>query len=272
MSRAKSSKQRTNAVKERADAVSKLEQILTDLPMGTDNLKDILKVFDKAIGSNKDKTVQTILGLSQLSKIPDYIYDAPCEVRPSTYGRGVFATRDISKGDFITLYPAHGIEFDRINKKKSHYIGDIEYDTEYVVDHSKNKMAFMGDKDSFNGLFMGHLINDNYPSVEDFKDKEKLAATAVNYYLHASTFANCLFKDGTNFTIIQAYKDIKKDEELFVSYGLAYWGDDDNHSDTTEKKMLGYIDSLMATNPRKGKVVLDIFSKYIELIKSVRDM
>jgi hypothetical protein len=133
-------------------------------------------------------------------------------------------------------------------------------------------MAFMGNKDSFNGLFMGHLINDNYPSVEDFKDKEKLGATAVNYYLHSSTFSNCYFRDGTNFIIIQAQKDIKKDEELFVSYGFGYWGDEDKDSDTTEKKMFEYIESLLATNPRKGKFVLDLLRAYKNRIESMKLM
>jgi SET domain-containing protein len=263
MSRAKLTDSRTEMIK-------RLEMTISDLPMGTDNLKDILKPFDRLLGVvPKERIAHTMAGLSKLSQLPD-IYDAPCEVRPSTYGRGVFATRDISKGDFITLYPAHGVEFDRITEYKSHYIGDIEYDEKYTVEHTKNKMAFVGDKDCFNGLFMGHLINDNYPTVEDFKYKEKIGITTLNYILHASTFANCYFKEGTNFIIIQATKDIKKDEELFTSYGLGYWGDDDKNSHTTETKFAEYIDLLHTTNPKKFKFVMDLMTAYKNSVDSLK--
>lgn len=257
---------------ERAKMLRKLEDAISDLPLMTDNLKDILTPFDRLISLvPKDKIPYTMLGLTELP----CMYDAPCEVRPSTYGRGVFATRDIKIGDLITLYPAHGVSFDR-RKSFSTYIGDIEYDYKYTVEHDENEMSFVGDKDKFTPLFMGHLLNDNYPTVEDFKDKEKLGATVMKYLLHSMTLSNCKFKDGKNFVIIQAIKDIKKDEELLVSYGMGYWGDDENKKadelSQTVDAFKKYNDLLWLTDRKKAKFISDLILADVEKHRRINSM
>lgn len=239
-----------------------IEDNLSNLPIMTDNLKDILIAFDNVISAvPKDKIPHTMIGLSQIPPI----YDAPCEVRPSTYGRGVFATRDINEGDYITLYPAHGVSFDRTTKSESFYIGNIEYDAKYTVSHDTNELEFVGDKNRFNRVFMGHLLNDSYPDVEEFKDKEKLGATVVKYLLHTITFSNCQFKDGKNFVIIQAIKNIKKDEELLISYGSGYWGDDENEKvSETVVAFTKYIESIWITDRKKAKFISDLIQADVE--------
>lgn len=262
---------------DRAKILRKIDEAISHLPPMTNNLKDILTPFDTILGLlPKDKRPHTMIGLTELPFINEAcIYDAPCEVRPSTYGRGVFATRDIKIGDLITLYPAHGVSFNRI-KSYATYTGDIEYDTTYTVEHDENDMAFVGDKDKFTPLFMGHLLNDNYPNVEEFKDKEKLGATVMKYLLHAMTLANCKFKDGKNFVIIQAIKDIKKDEELLVSYGMGYWGDDeskkaDEPSQTVEA-FEKYNQLLWRTDRKKAKFISDLILADVEKQRRINSM
>jgi hypothetical protein len=217
------------------------------------SLKDTLKTIDIVLNTTlKDRIPYAMTVLSESQHPP---YDAPCEVRPSTYGRGVFATRDITKGDFITLYPAHGVAFDRDESGFGYYVGKTPYASEYRIEHTKTNMGYVGNKDIISPLFMGHIINDMYPNVEKFKDKNNLGATTVSYILHSITFSNCTFKEGKYFMIIQATKDIKKDEELSVQYGYNYWGETYHNEGTTQKEFEKHMDSL---NPKKRKYIMDL--------------
>jgi len=228
------------------------------------SLKDSLTQIDEVLSTTlKDRVPFAMTVLSKLQHPP---YEAPCEVRPSTYGRGVFATRDITKGEYITLYPAHGVVSDRNESGVGCYVGDTPYTSEYTVEHCKTNMGYIGDKDIISPLFMGHIINDMYPNVEKFKDTNNLGATTVNYILHSITFSNCTFKEGKYFIIIQATKDIKKDEELSVQYGYNYWGDTYQNEGKTQKEFEKHMDSL---NQKKRKYILDLTVAHCSRVNSL---
>jgi len=149
-------------------------------------------------------------------------FDAPCEVKQSTYGRGVFAKRDIKKGEVATLYPIHAY----INTDSNGYgriTGGVAYDWAYCLTHSPTKAIYQGDKDEAEPLFLGHLLNDFYPTVEDFKDKSKLHQNLIKYILHGNAFENIQFEMGKHFIMMKASKDIKAGEELLVGYSPTYW-------------------------------------------------
>lgn len=240
-----------------------INNFFESITLPTEDATDILDLFEMILNDVPKKHTHIIL--NELSDTKHPYYNAPCDVRPSTHGRGVFATRDIKKGDTITIYPIHGIMFDKHpTEGYATYSGDTKYDCKYSYTHARTKSDHIGDKNKTEPLFLGHIINDNYPSVEDFNtdDETKLGATYVKYLLHCISFANCTFKETKYFTVIKATKDIKKDDELFVPYGLGYWSDYmlDNNATKDYNRIFGaYLDNL---NPKKSRFICGLLLKH----------
>ena len=171
--------------------------------------------------------LQTSNGISLKKALTVFCYDppsfdAPCEVKQSTHGRGVFAKRDIKKGEVATLYPIHAY-INTDSKGRGRITGGVEYDWAYCLTHSPTKAIYQGDKDEAEPLFLGHLLNDFYPTVEDFKDKSKLHQNLIKYILHGDAFENIQFEMGKHFIMMKASKDIKAGDELLVGYSPTYW-------------------------------------------------
>jgi hypothetical protein len=133
-----------------------------------------------------------------------------------TMGKGVFASIDIPKGSYVTIYPAHyfclkegthhqwqvPVNCDKTCKELQDYMnGDAKF---YIMDGNHHR--FIGDKNRLDQWWMlGHMIND---TAYDGTDKYKPYGNV-----------NCYFKGSRILTI----KDIKKGEQLSVSYGSQYW-------------------------------------------------
>lgn len=109
----------------------------------------------------------------------------PIECRDSPiHGRGIFAIRDIKKGDIVETFPV--ILFDRTDINEKSVIRDYDI----IYRGSKNAIMF------------------GYGSIYNHMDDNN----SEWYYINERTMQ------------ITAIKDIKKDEEIFVSYGPNYWG------------------------------------------------
>jgi hypothetical protein len=199
--------------------------------------------------------------MTEFSYKPPHI-NVSCEVKQSEYGRGVFATRDIKKGDTITLYPAHCLATP--TKDGKHQCeGYCEYDAEYAITHSTTKAIHTGDKKMEDPLFLGHLINDFCSFVGELKERKKdRGGVFMKYYLHSLAFQNVEFNmRGKHFISIKASKDIKEGEELLIAYSLSYWTQlsTENAAEIT----LEYIKN--QPDPKKGRFLCD---KFIEFYKS----
>jgi hypothetical protein len=234
----------------------------------TVEIKEIHASLDKGGLSMIDTMIDVSVGFGRRVQevMVKFSYDpptinVPCEVKQSDHGRGVFATRDIKKGETITLYPAHCLATPIKNKQDKYDIsGGCEYDWEYALNHSKTGEIHTGDKEMEDPLFLGHLINDFCSFVGEFKQKGKgQGANFMKYFIHALAFQNVEFKCGKHFLTIVARKDIKEGEELLVAYSPAYW----SQLDPTEvvEQTYEYIES--QTDPKKGLYLCGKFEEYM---------
>ena len=149
-------------------------------------------------------------------------------------GNGLFAKKDLLKGEIITFYPGDVASYvpngDMVKSEhvsletysqrfKNQFEDNIKNERE--VSASLNKYTYDVDdnyriigspffKDNTN--YMGHFINDGAAEFDDS-------------YLGMSTLkSNCGFYqlDGLHVAVIST-TNIKKDEEFYITYGMKYW-------------------------------------------------
>jgi SET domain-containing protein len=161
-------------------------------------------------------------------------YSLDCtEARESpVHGHGVFATRAISCGETVTLYPGDVVGYmpnrdrhtpdhvsvrlasDRMREKFGTCCS-ATFDNAYVFDFDA-EYAMCGHPDfKSDANYLGHLLNDSC----------KPDATTQDAYSRVSEAkANCKFERMYGLQVaIVATRDIASDEELFVTYGIGYW-------------------------------------------------
>jgi SET domain-containing protein len=134
------------------------------------------------------------------------------EVRPSErHGRGVFANRDIKKGERMCYYDGEDIPEDKAQPDR-----DVSYAQRqgniirygYVEPKTSHGIGQL-----MNDAFMPHLTNPiNFPNVKRAFDEYEEKSKAL---YNTGKFQNSFW--------LYADKDIAKDEELTGSYGKAYW-------------------------------------------------
>lgn len=128
------------------------------------------------------------------------------------YNKGIFATRDIKKGENICVYFGNIIDEDdlyEIYKKKPEIMKYIRKGNGFLVD------ASIVDKLD-NLKLMGGYVND----ISKPKSKKK---NDLIYYDKTKMICNIEVVETDDFPIYRARKDIKKGSELFVHYGIGYW-------------------------------------------------
>jgi SET domain-containing protein len=154
------------------------------------------------------------------------------EVKPSSvHGRGVFATRNIKKGELITFYPADVVVFGSkdacvtrayIPSKRSEndaFFKTQWQDQTYCVSleglysiHGNPNPIYESNHD-----YLGHFINDGAKPTPDPKSFQIYETVSV-------LKMNCVFAQIRDLHVaIVAHTDILKDQELFIHYGLHYW-------------------------------------------------
>jgi SET domain-containing protein len=146
------------------------------------------------------------------------------------HGIGLFAKKDINENELITLYPAHIIEIigqnkvfrlTCINEYRMPY--KIQYRNDYAIKYDNNSYIIGNPILKENKNFVGHLCNDGYKHnfiTKNKKNKNKYNKKRLE--LNNASFRDIINPDFIGMGII-SNKNIKKDEEILVSYGFDYW-------------------------------------------------
>jgi SET domain-containing protein len=185
--------------------------------------KQMLQLFDKnwklhAVDLYKMKTLTSSFFL-KLNKV---------YIRPSKiHGLGVFAKRDTEKGELLTFYPVDLVEyypdttddicFQRLSKRYKKNFG-MSFKRGNSIRLSE-KYKIYSEPYFKNTDYLGHFINDGA------KCPPNNPKGAEIYQKISSLKANCAlvpFKEMLHLPIV-ATRDIKKDEELLMNYGVDRW-------------------------------------------------
>ena len=187
-------------------------------------MSDVHDSVAKDDGSNKMMGVEEAkMGCFQILQAVNEKVECserPIEIRKSTAengGEGIFATRDIEKGEYITTYPVCWIVVTEDGKRSYACAEKCYQDYKKLVREGYlddtcghysvglwEDFTILGDPTirTDNRLF-GHMINDLSLTPEGYDvDKRNVAFS---------------------FLDIHAIKDIKEGEELSVAYGRDYW-------------------------------------------------
>jgi SET domain len=164
-----------------------------------------------------------------------------CYVGPSTIGqhagRGLFARRDILPGELVTLYPGDALliwntavgDFGGgdVGVMFGPHVQGADRDASRVSTNAARSFELqVGPRHSIvadpqrtdNAAYLGHMINDGAILTQrDNQSRELYSKTTVARH-NAAFFV----MEGCHFVTV-ATKRIKKDEEIFVSYGEGYW-------------------------------------------------
>jgi len=190
------------------------------------NYKNQIK-YDYSPITNKINSID-ILKRTLMNKLTFNKLDV-VEVRKSTvHGNGVFAKQNIKKNDILTFYPVDILKF-RVEENlyipsfSKRYLNKYGPEYEKKFEHyqycTPDNNIIVGCPDFIdNNNYIGHIINDiskhnkTKKSIEEYeKISENCNATLYNcskYNLYVPVIAN---------------RDITKDEEIFVHYGVQYW-------------------------------------------------
>lgn len=125
-------------------------------------------------------------------------------------GNGVFAKKNFNPGDIICFYPPYIIvdkeskKICSLDKEKKTYKEIMAEYGDYML-NLKQDIAVFGNPDFIrNKNYLGHMPNDRgYSPFKIYNDK----------------FNNGFF----SFLFLICSKPIKKDKEIYISYGTKYW-------------------------------------------------
>ena len=150
-------------------------------------------------------------------------------------GKGVFATKDINKGQVITFYPCHGMS-GQDNKCLTLNKEIICSETELIesgsyTTNTPNGIKIYGSPNIIQYHSLGHMINDcaeeetieNLKNLKNSDSNIKIANANLKYLLNAKTYRNCSIIHHKNYCYIIADKDITSGTELRTYYDATYW-------------------------------------------------
>lgn len=138
------------------------------------------------------------------------------------HGYGLFATRDISIGSIITMYPPHCV-VDIKNKEAVFQNNEFVPDKDYKF--NLGMIQLFGDPKQLNfKTQLGHMINDSNCIITNSEDKSELKNLIVRYLLTNQN--NAKFINDSDILYIVSTKNIKCGEEILSSYGPMYWLND----------------------------------------------
>jgi len=181
-----------------------------------DDIAHFLYANDQLIAECKEPELQIISQIPLISRATiDWI-----EVRPSSHGNGLFATRDIPANRCITLYPTHQIAYKVLKEDKEWNVispqGEPTYYSFYSLDINDQLKVAGIPYLIHNLLFVGHILNDPCPDVDTRKEDwvERYNQLDPNAeYRHIKDLWMGIFST----------RDIKAGEELLSCYGTNYW-------------------------------------------------
>jgi len=133
-----------------------------------------------------------------------YIKDNLCE--------GMFAIKDIKKGEPITIYFGDILDSEELIEKYNNNISVMKYirkGYDFIVDGS---CAYKTRNLNLLGVYVNDILKPKSDSLKDL----------LNYH-KSRLICNIEVKETSDFPIYIARKDIKRGQELFVHYGIHYW-------------------------------------------------
>jgi len=163
-----------------------------------------------------------------INKIPSVCNKVIVKESP-IHDRGVFATRQINKGEIITFYPCHDVEHDDCiftpcNEKYKDF--DFHYDYSITLNEAGLDMNIHSDQNEYSNMcLVGHIVNDPCPKdvIEYIEKSNNTYENMLRYYIETNKRENSeLFRIG-NFVAVVALRDIMVDEEILAKYDYLYW-------------------------------------------------
>jgi len=148
----------------------------------------------------------------------DFNHPSCVQVKPSLInggGTGLFATRDIGKGQPVVIYYGTKMTdqeiFDLYLSDRDQYERLAPY-----LRGTPNGFAIIGDKTTDNSVLHGVYVN----------DIALIGKVNLNsFQIYAATLKLCNLKvvETLDYPVYFATRRIKKGEELYVHYGIGYW-------------------------------------------------
>lgn len=180
-------------------------------------LNDLDTLYNYYLGV-KDEHMQVIDGYTidsilittctSLHEVPFSQLDKVFVAKSNIEGLGVFAKENISMGEILTMYPSDIVRIPLSDNLYYEFTSDRDVSFKEKYAYQTNYCIIAGDNTCLTDMnLVGHIVNDN-------------CADIINY---DSSNNNCIYYSYHMFVLIVASKNIKKDEELLVSYGVDYW-------------------------------------------------
>ena len=237
-----------------------LQELQNDLLSNPVRLKQIREQLDvnSDVELTHDTTFTLVREVVLSTRLPNITLNRS-RIADSTIpdaGRGLFAAQDIANGTLITCYPGDALlcEYEQDITDDNYYDEDDEVilwgnhvdqndrvDVEDVFDspHDETPLisyaASVDDVYSVIGMpildqdpaYYGHFANDGggHIALEHYGDRlgiEGMLSLYVNKSLEAANAKHVPLGGGVHLGTI-AVRDIKKDEEILVTYGTDYW-------------------------------------------------
>ena len=169
--------------------------------------------------------------MTRSHRAAEILPEPSCVVKPSpVHGRGVFATRDIAAGEYLTMYPADSLVLQPLGWKDGPMqhsyamIGPLSVDVcnHYAhitrrLDRSQglDMVSIVGDpQKAYDRHFLGHVVNDA-ASLSS-------GASEDDYRTVSRSRQNCMCNVDRACALV-AVRRIVADSELFMSYGVPCW-------------------------------------------------
>jgi SET domain-containing protein len=135
-------------------------------------------------------------------------------------GLGVFAKENLIKGEIISMYPSDIVRLHQQNhyyEARSDQVKDNNDINERYAYKLNDYCSIMGDQNLINNTnLVGHFINDGSQTDGSYQHNQE-------YNIKTHQTRNCKYYPYRLFVLIVTTKNVEKDEELLVPYGIDYW-------------------------------------------------
>ena len=126
--------------------------------------------------------------------------------------KGMFAKKDIKKGTPITIYFGDVLDEDELvekYKKNKDIMKYIRKGHDFIVDGS---IGYKTNNLNLNGVYVNDIFKMKSKKIKDIK-----------HYYKSKNICNVEVMGTGDFPVYVAKRDIKKDQELFIHYGIGFW-------------------------------------------------
>ncbi len=140
----------------------------------------------------------------------------------SNGGKGLFAKKIIRKNEPVVMY--HGTKIDHDVLYEWYEIGNEEYNAnKNLIRGTPHGYSILGNLHEKNINLCGVYVNDYSKFVIDNFESEKNYYDIIKNYTKTNEKCNLIVDDSGEYPVYYAKRRIKKNEELFVHYGIGYW-------------------------------------------------